>query len=50
MAEMHCRVTSEIGMKTVAPSVFTTHSLNLKRFGRRRGISRRPPWSLTALR
>ena len=39
---MHWRVTSETGMKTVAPSVFTTHSLNLKRFGRRRGISRRP--------
>ena len=47
---MHWRVTSAIGMKSVVPSWFTIHSLNLKRFGRRRGMSSRPSCSLIALR
>ena len=44
---MHCRVTSETGMKTVEPSVFTIHSLKRKRFGRRRGMSSRSSCSLS---
>ena len=47
---MHWRVTSDTGMNSVAPSVLTSHSLNLNRLGRRRGTSRRPSWSLIACR
>ena len=47
---MHCRVTSETGMKTVEPSVFTIHSLKRKRLGRRRGMSSRSSCSLIAPR